>query len=230
MRFFNCLKRFYIYVVILSILCGCSQSKNKISYDFCLSRFNIKCIKEDFKMEMLTSKGIIKFEINAKSAPVTSTYFLLLSNRGFYKGTSFNKVIKSPLPFIIQGGYKSSIDRLDLNRFRDNSESYMNSNVQAITSIPLEIKLIGEDIPRYNKRILKIDDLKRVELKHHFGSLSMARSQSMESSNAQFYISLKDLPELDGRYAVFGKVLEGFEVLKAINEDDFILEINRIGK
>ena len=39
----------------------------------------------------------------------------------------------------------------------------------------------------------------------------MARSHP-NSASAQFYIAL-DLPELDGRYAVFGRVIEGMDVV-----------------
>ena len=50
----------------------------------------------------------------------------------------------------------------------------------------------------------------------------MARSQAPDSASAQFYIALKPLPELDGRYAVFGRVTEGLDVVDAIRQDDTI--------
>ena len=37
-----------------------------------------------------------------------------------------------------------------------------------------------------------------------------------------FYIALKPLPELDGRYAVFGRVTEGLDVVDAIRQGDRI--------
>ena len=48
----------------------------------------------------------------------------------------------------------------------------------------------------------------------------MARSQDPNSASAQFYIALSDLPELDGRYAVFGRVIEGFDVLPKITRTE----------
>ena len=53
-------------------------------------------------------------------------------------------------------------------------------------------------------------------LKHQFGVLSMARSQSKNSGGSQFFIMLGDSPHLDGDYASFGTVIEGDDVVKAI--------------
>ena len=56
----------------------------------------------------------------------------------------------------------------------------------------------------------------------------MARSKGLNSAISQFYISLKSLPELDGRYAVFGKVSSGMNVIDLIQEEDFIIEAIRL--
>ncbi|GIR75244.1 MAG: hypothetical protein CM15mP77_4010 [Synechococcus sp.] len=48
----------------------------------------------------------------------------------------------------------------------------------------------------------------------------MARSQAPDSASAQFYVALRPLPELDGRYAVFGRVVDGMEVVDAIQQGD----------
>jgi peptidyl-prolyl cis-trans isomerase B (cyclophilin B) len=50
----------------------------------------------------------------------------------------------------------------------------------------------------------------------------MARSQAPDSASAQFYVALRPLPELDGRYAVFGRVVDGIEVVDAIQQGDRI--------
>ena len=55
-------------------------------------------------------------------------------------------------------------------------------------------------------------------LKHERGVLSMARAQDPDSAGSQFFIMHKDSPHLDGQYAAFGKLLDGFEVLDAIAE------------
>jgi peptidyl-prolyl cis-trans isomerase B (cyclophilin B) len=55
-------------------------------------------------------------------------------------------------------------------------------------------------------------------LKHTRGVLSMARTQDPNSAGSQFFIMVKDTPQLDGNYAAFGKVIQGMaEVDKIVN-------------
>ena len=54
------------------------------------------------------------------------------------------------------------------------------------------------------------------DLKHTRGVISMARSQHPNSAGSQFFIMHMDAPHLDGSYAAFGKLVEGFEVLDEI--------------
>ncbi|MGE7673764.1 peptidylprolyl isomerase [Lysinibacillus sp. NPDC094403] len=54
------------------------------------------------------------------------------------------------------------------------------------------------------------------DLKHKRGVISMARSQDLNSGGSQFFIMVKDTPQLDGQYAAFGKVIEGMETVDAI--------------
>ncbi|MDY2956912.1 MAG: peptidylprolyl isomerase [Lachnospiraceae bacterium] len=56
------------------------------------------------------------------------------------------------------------------------------------------------------------------DLKHERGVLSMARSSSYNSAGSQFFILHKDQPFLDGKYAAFGKLIEGEDVLDKIAE------------
>jgi cyclophilin family peptidyl-prolyl cis-trans isomerase len=53
-------------------------------------------------------------------------------------------------------------------------------------------------------------------LKHTRGIISMARSHDPNSAGSQFFIVLKDSYFLDGNYTIFGKVLNGMEVVDAI--------------
>ncbi len=53
-------------------------------------------------------------------------------------------------------------------------------------------------------------------LKHKRGVISMARSMNPNSAGSQFFIMHKDAPHLDGQYAAFGKLVEGFETLDEI--------------
>jgi peptidyl-prolyl cis-trans isomerase B (cyclophilin B) len=51
-----------------------------------------------------TSKGDITVSLAAKDAPITVNSFIFLSCNGFYDGLTFHRVVKSPQPFVIQGG------------------------------------------------------------------------------------------------------------------------------
>jgi peptidyl-prolyl cis-trans isomerase B (cyclophilin B) len=54
------------------------------------------------------------------------------------------------------------------------------------------------------------------DLKHDRGVLSMARTMAPNSAGSQFFVMHEDSPHLDGQYAAFGKLTEGFDVLDAI--------------
>jgi peptidyl-prolyl cis-trans isomerase B (cyclophilin B) len=48
---------------------------------------------------------------------------------------------------------------------------------------------------------------------HVRGTLSMARGAAPDSATTSFFIVLGPAPHLDGKYAIFGKVVDGIEVL-----------------
>lgn len=60
----------------------------------------------------------------------------------------------------------------------------------------------------------------RPELRHVKGALGMARSQNPDSASSQFYITLAEAHFLDGNYAVFGKVVQGFDAAEKIKVGD----------
>jgi cyclophilin family peptidyl-prolyl cis-trans isomerase len=51
---------------------------------------------------------------------------------------------------------------------------------------------------------------------HKRGILSMARSSDPNSASCQFFIVVKDSPFLDNQYSVFGRVIEGMDVVDKI--------------
>ncbi|MFR3566480.1 MAG: peptidylprolyl isomerase [Paraclostridium sordellii] len=55
-------------------------------------------------------------------------------------------------------------------------------------------------------------------LKHTEGILSMARSQSKNSAGSQFFIVTKSAPHLNGKYASFGKVINGLDLVHKIED------------
>jgi peptidyl-prolyl cis-trans isomerase B (cyclophilin B) len=56
----------------------------------------------------------------------------------------------------------------------------------------------------------------RNDLAHDRGVLSMARTGDPDSASSQFFIMVDKAPHLDGKYAAFGKVIEGIEAADAI--------------
>ncbi len=54
------------------------------------------------------------------------------------------------------------------------------------------------------------------DLKHSRGVISMARAMDPDSAGSQFFIMHVDYPYLDGQYAAFGMMTEGFTVLDSI--------------
>lgn len=56
--------------------------------------------------------------------------------------------------------------------------------------------------------------------KHTTGILSMARTNDPNSAGSQFFIMLGDAPSLDGKYSVFGKVVQGLDVVFQIRAND----------
>lgn len=70
-------------------------------------------------------------------------------------------------------------------------------------------------------------------LKHKAGIISMARSAAPDSAGSQFFIVLADSQmisaSLDNKYAAFGKVIQGMDVIKNI-EDSAEVEDSQTGK
>lgn len=61
--------------------------------------------------------------------------------------------------------------------------------------------------------------------KHIEGALAMASTSAPNSAGCQFYITLAPTPSLDGKYAVFGQVTKGMDVVKQIAVGDKIVSI-----
>ena len=57
-----------------------------------------------YTAKMETSRGVITIQLDAKDAPNTVNNFVYLSCEGFYDGLNFHRVVKTPTPFVIQGG------------------------------------------------------------------------------------------------------------------------------
>ncbi|HTX34221.1 MAG TPA: peptidylprolyl isomerase [Bryobacteraceae bacterium] len=60
----------------------------------------------------------------------------------------------------------------------------------------------------------------RPDVKHTRGIISMARGDDPDSADTSFFLMLGDAPHLDGKYAAFGRVVAGMEVLDAFEKEE----------
>ena len=206
------------FLVNLFFITGCSALKKSEEANICSST-NLPCLLSTEYVLLITNKGNIKLELYGKLAPITVGNFVDFVEKGAYNKTIFNRVIREPYPFIIRGGENILID---------NENRFVDENTGKIRFIPLEIKLKNKNLPIYGKEIDISNQINKIELKHKRSYLSMARSKGLNSASSQFYILLKSLPELDGRFAVFGKVISGMNIVDLIQEEDLIIEAKRV--
>jgi peptidylprolyl isomerase len=53
-------------------------------------------------------------------------------------------------------------------------------------------------------------------LRHVRGTVSMARASDPNSADSQFFICFGDVPQLDGKYTIFGQVIDGMHFVDRI--------------
>jgi peptidyl-prolyl cis-trans isomerase B (cyclophilin B) len=169
---------------------------------------------------VITVKGSpITIDVDGTDAPITAGNFVDLVQKGVYDGLAFHRVVREPQPFVVQGGDPKSKDpKVPVDQL--GTGSYIDPKTGNARYIPLEVKVKGSDTPIYNK---PFDATTQTPiLQHKQGAVAMARSQSPDSASAQFYFALADLAFLDGNYAVFGNVTQGFDVVNKIQQGDRI--------
>ena len=66
--------------------------------------------------------------------------------------------------------------------------------------------------------------------KHIAGTVAMARRQEPDTAGSQFYICLVPLPSLDGKYTVFGQVIEGMDVVNKVQKGDKMKKVTIVDK
>ena len=214
----------WLFFLAIPILIGCNKANPESMQSFC-EVGSRPCLYKSALVQMSTNRGSITFEIYGDLAPVTAGNFIDLVQKGVYDGTVFHRVIKTPVPFVVQGGDPLSKDaRVSSKSY--GTGSFIDPNTGQARFIPLEMKLRRDDSPRYSQLITNPGDLEQLHLTHQKGSLAMARSEQLDSGSAQFYIALKALPELDGRYSVFGSLIEGMDVLEEIEQGDFVQKVS----
>jgi peptidyl-prolyl cis-trans isomerase B (cyclophilin B) len=130
-----------------------------------------------------TEKGDMEVKFFQEDAPKTVENFISLSEKGFYDGLTFHRVIQD---FVIQGGCPKG----------DGSGG---------PGYTIDCELDGGN--QYHER----------------GVLSMAHA-GRNTGGSQFFIchSRKNTAHLDRNHTVFGKVIDGLDVIDAIEQGDTI--------
>jgi len=142
----------------------------------------------DPQVDIRTSAGTIRVALYPAKAPKTVENFLQYVRDGHYEGTLFHRVIDG---FMIQGG------------------GFDKSFQQKSTRAPI---------------VNEAQQGVKAGLKNELGTLAMARTADPNSATAQFFINVADNaflnwgdPRGDGHgYAVFGKVVDGMDVVMKI--------------
>jgi cyclophilin family peptidyl-prolyl cis-trans isomerase/HEAT repeat protein len=68
------------------------------------------------------------------------------------------------------------------------------------------------------------------ELEYVEGSLGMPRNSDPDSGGSQFFVTHRATPHLNGRYTLFGQLVQGFDTLAEIEEGDSIIEVRVRGE
>lgn len=137
-------------------------------------------------IKLHTNFGVIGIEVDTVNTPKTAQNFIDYVQSGHYDGTIFHRIIDG---FMVQGG------------------GFLPGMQQKETKAPIE------------------NEAKQgvaAGLRNTVGTLAMARTSDPHSASAQFFINVSnndflDYPGQDGwGYAVFGKVVEGMDVVEKI--------------
>ena len=163
-----------------------------LSYIFILFFISAnQLIAEENIMILKLKDGDVKIELFEDVAPNHVKRIKELANSGKYDNVVFHRVIDG---FMAQTGDvkfgNSESKEFDLRR----------------------AGMGGSDMPDLEQEFNS--------LPHDRGTLSMARAQDPDSANSQFFICFQPAPFLDRQYTVFGKVIEGMEIVDKIKRGD----------
>jgi len=190
-----------------------------------------KVVEENKIAVIETEKGNIKLELFTNDAPKTVENFVKLSNENFYDGIKFHRVISN---FMIQAGdpITKGIAGTD---FVYNPKNNPNNLPIAGTGGPgykFEDEINPWSLGLSEEEIRNLENQKGYHYtrkvqshKMTVGALAMANSGPDTNGSQFFIVTEKDQPHLDGRHTVFGKVIEGMEIVKSVEQGDAINKI-----
>ena len=194
---------------------ACSY-KNKIDSNYYCQKLKFSCIQSNKLVYFKTTKGDFEVKLFGIDNPVTVSNFLENIDNNIYVNQKFYKIINFTHTSFIHAGVNPE-NKLYVER---------KQNLNKISpSIPLEIKFKEEIKPRYNYQIKNPNETKNLVNAFESGSIAMVKSGKNKSSSTEFFFVTSKIPELDGRYSIFGKIIKGLDVLEKINKEDFIREV-----
>ncbi len=141
-----------------------------------------------------TSMGNLKVELFGKDAPKTVENFVKLSKSGYYNGVLFHRVAKN---FLIQTGDGNTKFKSKKNEWGLGGKSIFGKEFN---------DEINPKSPSYN-------------LGYRKGILAMA-NRGPNTNTSQFFICLEEAISLEPRWTIFGRVVEGMDVVEKISKVD----------
>lgn len=138
-----------------------------------------------------TTKGKVVIEMMPNAAPEHVARIKELAREGAYDGVVFHRVIPD---FMAQTG--------DVKFGKKDGKEFN----------PARAGMGGSDKPDLKAEFSNIS--------HVRGTCSMARSQSPNSANSQFFICFTDAPWLNKQYSVWGQVIEGMDNVDKIKKGE----------
>ena len=168
-------------------------------------------------VELTTTKGVLTAVVDGYNAPLTAGVDLV--QRGFYDGLPFNRAEDF---YVLQTGDPAGA-----------AKGFIDPKTKAERQVPLEIRVPGQTDPFYNQTFEDLGLFKATPVLPFAtkGTLGWAHSdEALDDGSSQFFLFLFEaeltpagLNLIDGRYAAFGYVVDGFDVLQELSADDGIV-------
>ncbi|MGF1488926.1 MAG: peptidylprolyl isomerase [Prochloraceae cyanobacterium] len=169
-------------------------------------------------VKLETTKGDMTVVVDGYSAPVTAGNFVDLVERGFYDGLDFFNVEG----FALQTGNPEGKE-----------EGFIDPDTGEYRAIPLEVLVRDEEEPIYGFTLEEIGIyLPDLALPFNaYGAVALARPDTDPNGGSSQFFFFKFDTELtppgfnlmDGRYAVFGYLVDGRDVLDKLTDGDKII-------
>ncbi|KAG2388385.1 hypothetical protein C9374_000549 [Naegleria lovaniensis] len=147
-------------------------------------------------------KGRIIIGLYDKVVPVTSYNFAKLCESKELKGTIFHRVINK---FMIQGGDTKQGTGMS-------SVPYIGRATDASVSEELKNKINDMLIKDALGNVIQFKD-ENFDLKHNEPYLVCMANRGPNTNGSQFFITTESTPHLDNKHVVFGKVLQGMDIV-----------------